>query len=161
MAEYTLRDNNPELLEQPRMDYEEWKNWASNIYNKPGFYDSWDRFGPDYSDYTNWWDSNNAGDMPGLEMPMMNPQMGMGFNVNVMSEAGQNSLETFLGNIPGAKDFMSWYIGHVRDMLSEQPEAYPAGFDLDAPENERRLMAMQMQRLGQIPDLASAYEGAY
>lgn len=139
------------------MSYEEWQKTAQAqtlIDNGENPHEWW---------FNNVYSSGNGdtAGIPGLEYPFMSPQMGMGFNVNVMSEAGQNSLQTFLQNVPGAKEFMGWYLPHIQSMMEAQPEAYPMGFDLGAGENEQRLMRMQMQRLGQIPDLASAYEGAY
>lgn len=113
----------------------------------------------DYDSYRDFLDSLDPGN-PASE-PSLPFFPGAGLNFANITEAAQNSLQTFLREVPGAQDFMRFYLPHIQSMMEAQPEAYPMGFDLGAGKNEQQLMRMQMERLGQIPDLASAYEGAF
>ena len=116
-----------------------------------------------YEMYRNWWYNNSELAKPS-DPDLPDPSAftsNIGYDINIMSEAGQNALQTFMSMVPGAQEFMEFYLPHIQKMMEAQPEAYPMGFDLEAGDTEKRLKQMQMARLGQIPDLAAAYEGAY
>ena len=72
-----------------------------------------------------------------------------------------SGLEDFFSHIPEAQDFMRNYYPWAWEQMTREPEAYPGGFDIPVDPREEQLIGMQMGRIGQVPDLASAWEGAF
>jgi len=116
-----------------------------------------------YASYVEYYNARHPGSSTTHvgEEPTMGGDFSFGVNINQMSEAGQNAMQTFLREVPGGREFMEFYLPHIQAQMEEQPQAYPPGFDLGAGENEQQLMQAQMDRLGQVPDIAKAYEGAF
>lgn len=155
---YVSRD--PSLMRQPQMSYDEWLAFVKQKESEGlNVVTSWE-------DYADWWNEHNVytpGYEPDMEMPMMPSVTGgtIDFDFTNITESAKNALQTFMEEVPHSKEFMEFYLPHIMDLMKAQPEAYGPGFDLGAGENEKRLMQMQMDRLGQVPDLAKAYEGAF
>lgn len=146
----------PWSLEQ----YNDWLDSLGPVLGQPQY---------TYNEYISRWHNMHGGSSnegPWIEnqsMPWMPTVTGgtIDFSFTNITEAAKNALQTFMEEVPHSREFMEFYLPHIMSLMKAQPEAYEPGFDLAAGANEKKLMDMQMARLGQIPDIASAYDQAY
>ena len=75
--------------------------------------------------------------------------------------SGPSAMEQYAEMVPESIDFQRWYYPWLQEQMMREPEEYPGGWNVEPHPYEGELMDMQRDRIGRIPDLAAAYEGAF